>query len=70
MNSFIYKISFLVSIITFVICTFTGITLITGLLRSAIVFLGVLFAFFIVAQLLNFGLMLTQQKPKQEEDET
>jgi len=59
MKKIIYGIALLVCVITFVLCVIQGISLLTSLFRSAIVFLGVLFIFFMAANVLHWGMLLT-----------
>jgi len=68
MNSFIYKFASLISILTFVLCVFSGISFFTGIFRSAIVFFGILFTFFIAAQIISYVLVINNTKPKMEDE--
>ena len=68
MNSFIYKFAILISILTFIFCIFGGISIFTGIFRSVIVFIGILFTFFIAAQIINLVLVINNRKPKMEDE--
>lgn len=54
----------LVALISLLICLLSGISLWTSLIRTGIVFVGVLFAFFIAGQLFQLGMMITREKIK------
>jgi len=56
MKKGIYKIAILVSLANFVSCILGGITIITSVFRSVIVFIGTLFLFSIFLILLRWGL--------------
>lgn len=57
------KFAILVSAITFVMCLIGEISITTSLLRTGIVFVGVLFAFYLSGQILKLGLIvMTPQK--------
>ncbi len=68
MTAFIHRLALLISILTLIICVISGISLLTSLVRAAVVFIGILFTFFIAGQILNLGLSLTNRKPKAEEE--
>ena len=68
MTKVIYKFALLVSIISFVLCTVFGISLFTGLVRSLIVYIGILFIFFLAGHTLRWGILLTEHKTKPEEE--
>lgn len=63
----IYSIAGLASVITFALCIISGISFFTSLVRTAVVFLGVLFIFFVASNILKFGILLTTKKQKDEE---
>jgi len=67
-TAFIHRLALLISILTLIICVISGISLLTSLVRAAVVFIGILFTFFIAGQILNLGLSLTNRKPKAEEE--
>jgi len=69
MVKLLYMFAMFVAIVTFIITIISGISLVTGIVRSAIVFLGILFTFFIAGHLLKYGVLLTRQKPKIEDKE-
>jgi len=57
------KFAVLTSAVTFVMCMIGDISIMTSLIRTGIVFVGVLFAFYLSGQLLKLGLiMMTPQK--------
>lgn len=68
MKKLIYTFAMTVAVATFVLTIVCGISLFTGIFRSAIVFLGVLFVFFIAGHLLRFGILMTNQKTKVDEN--
>jgi len=61
------KVALLVAAITFVMCLLGGISVFTSILRTGIVFLGVLFTFFIAGQALRFGLVVTNPQEGDKE---
>jgi VIT1/CCC1 family predicted Fe2+/Mn2+ transporter len=62
MKKVIYGIALLMAIVTFLICLFNEISLMVGIFRSVVVFLGVLFVFSIAGHLLSWGIMITGKK--------
>jgi len=64
MKKVIYGIALLTAILTFLICLFNDISLLAGLFRSGVVFLGVLFVFSIAGHLLSWGIMITEKRTK------
>lgn len=58
------RIATLVALIALLVCLLSGISLWTSLVRSGIVFIGVLFAFFIAGQLFQVGMLITREKVK------
>lgn len=57
------KIAILVATITFVMCLLGNISLFTSLIRTAIVFVGVLLAFYLAGNALKLGfIILTPQQ--------
>ncbi len=58
-----------VAIVTLIITIINGISFFTCIVRSAIVFLGILLTFFIAGHLLKYGVLLTRQKPKIKDKE-
>jgi len=69
MNKIIYMFAMIIAVVTLVLTNISGISLFTGIIRSAIVFLGVLFVFFIAGHLLRLGILLVNQKPKATKDD-
>lgn len=69
MNKIIYSFALFVSVITFIFCTISGISLFTGFVRSSIVFLGILFTFSIAGQVLKLVIFMgnkSNANPEQE----
>lgn len=64
MNKIIYTFTIVVTVATFVLTIIGGISLFTSIIRSAIVFIGILLTFFIAGHLLRLGILLTDQKTK------
>jgi len=56
MKQGLYKIAALISIANFISCILGGITITASLLRSAIVFIGILFVFALFMFVLRWGL--------------
>jgi hypothetical protein len=67
-NSFMYKFAMLISILSFVLCIYGGISMFTGIFRSVIVFIGILFTFFLAGQIINLVLVINNRKPKMEDE--
>lgn len=61
----VYKIAFLMALVSLLVSIVSGITLITSLERSAIVFLGTLIIILVSMVALKWGIQLT--KPPKEE---
>ncbi len=66
MKKFVYRLAYLVAIITFLINVFSGITILTSLFRSVIVFLLMLLLTVIGLKILRWSLMLSENTPKNE----
>lgn len=64
MNKIIYTFAIVVTVATFVLTIIGGISLFVSIIRSAIVFIGILLTFFIAGHLLRLGILLTDQKTK------
>ena len=60
------KFAILISAITFVMCLFGEISITTSLLRTGIVFVGVLFAFYLSGQILKIGLIVMTPQNKSD----
>ncbi len=60
------KFAALVSAITFVMCIIGNISIYTSLIRTGIVFVGVLFAFYLSGQILKLGLIVMTPQNKSE----
>ncbi|MBO8130534.1 MAG: hypothetical protein H0Z29_03330 [Candidatus Marinimicrobia bacterium] len=52
----IYSIALSISILTFILCLLSNISLFTSIIRSLIVFVGVLFIFFIASAVMAVAL--------------
>ena len=70
MNKIIYTFTIVVTVATFVLTIIGGISLFTSIIRSAIVFIGILLTFFIAGHLLRLGVLLTDQKTKVSENDS
>ena len=66
-NKIINRFALLVAVLTFVLCTMFGISFFTSLIRSLIVYLGILFTFFVAGHTLKWGIVLTEKKPEPED---
>ncbi len=60
------KFAVLVSTITFVMCMIGNISIATSLIRTGIVFVGVLFAFYISGQVLKLGFIVMTPQNKSD----
>jgi len=60
------KFAVLISTITFVMCLFGGISIGTCLVRTGIVFVGVLFGFYLSGQVLKLGLIIMTPQNKSD----
>jgi len=69
MNKIIYTFTIVVTVATFVLTIIGGISLFASIIRSAIVFIGILLTFFIAGHLLRLGILLTDQKTKVSEND-
>lgn len=69
MNKIIYTFAIVVTVATFVLTIIGGISLFVSIIRSAIVFIGILLTFFIAGHLLRLGILLTDQKTKVSEND-
>ncbi len=70
MKKFVYRLAYLVAIITFLLNVFSGITVLTSLFRSFIVFLLMLLLTVIGLKILRWSLMMSENTPKNEVVET
>lgn len=52
----IYSIALSVAILTFILCMISNISLFTSIVRSLVVFVGVLFSFFVASSILSLSL--------------
>ena len=60
------KFAALIASITFVMCMIGEISLMTSVIRSGIVFVGVLFAFYISGQILKLGFIVMTPQNKSD----
>jgi len=68
MNKIVYLLALATAMITFVLCTIQGISVITTLFRMAIVYIGVIFIFFIAANLLRWSMILAPKNKEQKDN--
>ena len=68
MKKLIYRFSMLIAVITLISCLLSGISLYTSIVRSAVVFLGMLFIIIVSLKILRWGLLLTEPKPAEQEE--
>ena len=61
------KFAILISAITFVMCLLAGISLTTTFMRTGVVFIGMLLAFYISGQMLKLGLIVMTPQNKSDE---
>lgn len=61
------KFAILIAAITFAMCIIGNISLSTSLIRTGIVFVGVLLAFYISGQVLRIGLIIMTPQTKSDE---
>ncbi len=62
MTKTLYKLAFLISFISLLLCIVSGKTLYTSFTRSVVVYIGVIVAIFIVGNLLKMGMSLTVRR--------
>ena len=72
MNKGIYNFSFLVALTNLISCILGGITLLTSVIRSVVVFLGTLLIFAVFMHLLKWGLNsnIAMEKKSENQDVT
>jgi hypothetical protein len=68
MNKIVYLLALATAMITFVLCTIQGISVVTTLFRTAIVYIGVIFIFFIAANLLRWSMILAPKNKEQKDN--
>lgn len=59
MKKLVYRLSLLLTVITFITCLLSGISLFTSIIRSIEVFFGALVVIIIALNILRWGLMPT-----------
>jgi hypothetical protein len=70
MSKIIYSFALFIAVITFIFCIISGISIFTGFVRSAIVFLGILFTFSIAGQILKFVVVMGNKAEDEEEEKS
>ncbi|NOX90047.1 MAG: hypothetical protein GXO77_13595 [Calditrichaeota bacterium] len=71
MRKFVLRIALLAALIAFVTCLLNGISLITSVFRSAVVYLLVILLIVIMLNILRWGVMATapgQNLPKEDKE--
>ena len=70
MDKLVYKIALIVALVSFIINLIIGISIFEGLIRSIIVYIGVLFVFFMAGILMKWGIAIIKTEsdsPLEEE---
>ncbi len=70
MSKMIYTFALFLAVLTFVLCIIGGISIFTGFVRSALVFLGVLFTFSIAGHLLRLVVVMGEKHSQRESEQT
>lgn len=70
MKQFVYRLSLFVTIVTFITCLLSGISLATSIIRSAIVFLVTLFIIIVALNILRWGLLAASPAGEKKVNET
>jgi len=70
MKKFIYRLSFFVALLVFIINILNGISILTSITRTAIVFLVMLFLCVVALKILHWTLMLKENEPMNDSVET
>lgn len=70
MKKLIYRLSFFVALLTFLINLLNGITILTSITRSAIVFLVMMLLSVVTLKILHWTLMLKENEPMEDSVET
>jgi len=69
MSKMIYTFALFLAILTFILCIISGISIFTGFVRSALVFLGILFTFSIAGHLLRLVMVMGERHDQKETDQ-
>ena len=69
MDKLAYKIALIVALVSFIINLIIDITIFEGLIRSIIVYIGVLFVFFLAGILMKWGVYIMAPKTESSADE-
>ncbi len=67
MKKVIYRLSFFVAVLALLSSLFSGVSIVTSIVRSAVVFLATLLLIIIALNVLRWGILLTAQDKNQEE---
>jgi len=68
MNKIIYSFAMFIAVLTFTLAIIGGISIFTSFVRSAIVFLGILFTFSIAGQILKIVIVMGSRSKKNNSD--
>ena len=69
MDKFPHKIALIVALISFIISLAINISIFTGIIRSLIVYIGVLFVFFLGGLLMKWGVVMVSPDEETALDE-
>ncbi|RMF06449.1 MAG: hypothetical protein D6762_09400 [Candidatus Neomarinimicrobiota bacterium] len=70
MTKLFYKFALVMAVITYLTCSLNGISWLTSLFRSVVVFLGILFTIYLSGYVLQFALFLTTKNNDEGEETT
>ena len=70
MKQLIYRLSFFIALLVFIINILNGISILTSITRTAIVFLVMLFLCVLALKILHWTLMLKENEPMNNSVET
>lgn len=70
MKKFIYRLSFFIALLVFIINVLNGTSILTSITRTAVVFLIMLFLCVIALKILHWTLMLKENEPMDDIVET
>ncbi len=59
------RFSLFVSVVTFISCIMSGISLGVSIVRSLVVYLGMIFIFVLALKVLRWGLLVTASQPQE-----
>ena len=69
MDKLIYKIALIIALISFILNLLFQISIFEGLIRSLIVYIGVLFIFFVAGSFMKWGIYIIASETESEGDE-